>query len=91
MLIDIPILTWLLDHYITDIIKGMTKKSMNVEAVDIVYAFGLEDSFSPQEILLSFLQECDETWKRKINEVRGSTMQLVCLPQPSTVSHDIPI
>lgn len=53
------------------------KKSMNVEAVDIIYAFGLEDVFPPQEILLSFLQECDETWKKRINEVRGSTMQLV--------------
>ncbi|XP_022967688.1 protein FRIGIDA [Cucurbita maxima] len=61
---------------IPDIIKGMVKKSMNVEAVDIIHAFGLEDVFPPQEILLSFLQECDETWKKRINEVRGSTMQL---------------
>ncbi|KAL0545242.1 hypothetical protein IC582_020392 [Cucumis melo] len=61
---------------IPDIIKGMTKSSKNIEAVDIIYAFGMEDVFPPQEILLSFLQECDETWKKRINEVRGSTMQL---------------
>ncbi|XP_038890349.1 protein FRIGIDA [Benincasa hispida] len=61
---------------IPDIIKGMMNSSKNVEAVDIIYAFGMEDVFPPQEILLSFLQECDETWKKRINEVRGSTMQL---------------
>ena len=55
----------------------MTKSSKNIEAVDIIYAFGMENVFPPQEILLSFLQECDETWKKRINKVRGSTMQLV--------------
>lgn len=51
--------------FITDIIENMKKNGMHVEAVDIVYNFGIEDKFSPYTILTSLLRESREAWKRK--------------------------
>ncbi|KAH7516883.1 hypothetical protein JRO89_XSUnG0155700 [Xanthoceras sorbifolium] len=49
---------------IPDIIGNMKKNGMHVEAVDVVYTFGIEDKFSPQAILTSFLEESKEAWMR---------------------------
>ncbi|XP_044480455.1 protein FRIGIDA-like isoform X2 [Mangifera indica] len=50
---------------VPDIIENMKKNGMHVEAVDIVYNFGIEDKFSPYTILTSLLRETREAWKRK--------------------------
>nr|AIN75611.1 FRIGIDA [Dimocarpus longan] len=49
---------------IPDIIGNMKKNGMLVEAVDVVYTFGIEDKFSPQTILTAFIQESKEAWNR---------------------------
>lgn len=48
----------------TEIVENMKKHGMHVEAVDIVYTFGIEDKFSPHKILISFLRESKDAWKR---------------------------
>lgn len=42
----------------------MKKSGMHVDAVDVVYTFGIEDKFSPQTILISFLRESKEAWRK---------------------------
>lgn len=53
------------------------KKKMVVDAVDIVYTFGLEEKFNPQKILISFLRESKETWKKPKKGSQGSPSTLV--------------
>ncbi|KAK9278869.1 hypothetical protein L1049_028448 [Liquidambar formosana] len=61
---------------IPDIIEGMMKNGMNIEAVDIAYTFGVEDKFPPQTILASFLRESKEAWKRTKREAQGSPREM---------------
>lgn len=57
---------------IPDIIEWMTKKKMEVEAVDIIYTFGMESRFLPGKILKSFLLESKQTWKKTKQASEGS-------------------
>lgn len=57
---------------IQEIVEEMMKKKMVVDAVDIVYTFGLEERFNPQTILISFLRESKETWKKPKKGSQGS-------------------
>lgn len=43
----------------------MLKNKKEIEAVDIVYTFEVQDRFPPQTILSSFLSKSNEIWKRK--------------------------
>ncbi|KAJ6761082.1 INACTIVE PROTEIN FRIGIDA [Salix purpurea] len=55
---------------VTDIIEGMMKKGMKVEAVDVACIFGIEDKFPVQKLLTLVLQESrepSEGRKRKAN------------------------
>ncbi|KAH6781899.1 hypothetical protein C2S52_001325 [Perilla frutescens var. hirtella] len=61
---------------ITEIVEDMMKKKMEVDAVDIVYTFGLEERFNPQTILISFLRESKETWKKPKKGSQGSAITL---------------
>lgn len=61
----------------TEIVEEMMKKKMEVDAVDIVYTFGLEERFNPHTILISFLQESSETWKKSKKGPQGSPATLV--------------
>ncbi|KAL3631766.1 hypothetical protein CASFOL_024750 [Castilleja foliolosa] len=56
-------LSRLLMYKITDIVVGLLKHKMEVDAVDLVYTFGLEERFSPHDILASHLLESKESWK----------------------------
>ncbi|KAK7353843.1 hypothetical protein VNO80_19296 [Phaseolus coccineus] len=49
---------------VSDIVDGMIRKGMVVKAVDLAYTFGLEEKYSPQTALTSFLQKSEETWKK---------------------------
>ncbi|KAJ7945193.1 FRIGIDA-like protein [Quillaja saponaria] len=49
---------------VPDIIEGMMRKGMAVEAVDVADTFGLEGKYSPKTIFTSFLQKSEEAWKR---------------------------
>lgn len=51
----------------------MLKKKMEVDAVDMAYTFGLEQRFNLQSILVSFLRESKETWKKSRKGVNGSS------------------
>lgn len=53
---------------VPDVIQGMIKNQMNVEAVDFAYTFGLEEKFPIWKILTSFLREHKEEWKRTREE-----------------------
>ncbi|GFP90028.1 protein frigida [Phtheirospermum japonicum] len=46
-----------------DMVVGMLKNKREVDAVDLVYTFGLEERFNPQDILASYLWESKESWK----------------------------
>lgn len=61
---------------IAEIVEEMMKKKMEVDAVDIVYTFGLEERFNPQTILISFLRESKETWKKPKKGSQGSPATL---------------
>ncbi|KAL1533242.1 protein FRIGIDA-like [Salvia divinorum] len=61
----------LLMSKISEIVEEMMKKKMEVDAVDIVYNFGLEERFNPHTILISFLRESNETWKKSKKGPRG--------------------
>lgn len=61
----------------TEIVEELMKKKLEVEAVDIVYTFGLEDRFNPQKVLISFLRESKETWKRLKKGSQGSAAAVV--------------
>ncbi|KAF8378090.1 hypothetical protein HHK36_029426 [Tetracentron sinense] len=49
---------------VPDIIQGMLKNGMHIEAVDVAYTFGVEDKFHPKTILTSFLRESKEVLKK---------------------------
>ncbi|KAG6388417.1 hypothetical protein SASPL_149843 [Salvia splendens] len=66
----------LLMSKISEIVEEMMKKKMEVDAVDIVYTFGLEERFNPHTILISFLQESNETWKKSKKGPQGSPATL---------------
>ncbi|KAK6773533.1 hypothetical protein RDI58_028771 [Solanum bulbocastanum] len=57
---------------IPEIIEGMVKHKMEVEAVDVAYTFGVEEKCSPCEILSSFLEELKESLKKKKCQSHGS-------------------
>ncbi|OMO52320.1 Frigida-like protein [Corchorus olitorius] len=59
-----------------DIIEGMAKNGMYVEAVDVASIFGLEDKFSPKTILTSFLKESTKSFKRARQEATNSPVAL---------------
>ncbi|KAL6497143.1 hypothetical protein OROGR_029072 [Orobanche gracilis] len=54
---------------IQEIVEWMVKHKMEVDAVNLIYTFGLEERFDPQNILLSYLRESSESWK---NPKKGS-------------------
>ncbi|KAL6559730.1 hypothetical protein OROGR_004847 [Orobanche gracilis] len=54
---------------IPEIVEWMVKHKMEVDAVNLIYTFGLEERFDPQSILLSYLRESSESWK---NPKKGS-------------------
>lgn len=58
-------------------VEEMMKKKMEVDAVDIVYTFGLEERFIPHTILISFLREAKKTWKMSKKGAQGSPATLV--------------
>ncbi|XP_057791490.1 protein FRIGIDA [Salvia miltiorrhiza] len=66
----------LLMNKISEIIEEMVKNKMEVDAVDIVYTFGLEERFNPHTILISFLRESKETWKKPKKGSQGSPATL---------------
>ncbi|XP_047150026.1 protein FRIGIDA [Vigna umbellata] len=53
---------------VSDIADGMIRKGMVVKAVDLAYTFGLEEKYSPQTALTTFLQKSEETWKKSKQE-----------------------
>ncbi|CAA2990944.1 Hypothetical predicted protein [Olea europaea subsp. europaea] len=57
-------------------LEEMMKHNMELDAVDIVYTFGLLDKFNPQTILISFLQESKESWKKAKQLAQGSSAAL---------------
>ncbi|KAK6147939.1 hypothetical protein DH2020_018851 [Rehmannia glutinosa] len=61
-----------LKNKIPEIVEGMVKNKMEVDAVDIVYTFGLEERFNPQTILMSYLRESKESWKKPKKGSQGS-------------------
>ncbi|XP_075082494.1 protein FRIGIDA-like [Nicotiana tabacum] len=65
---------------IPEIIEGMLKQNMVVEAVHFVYCFGLEERFNPRRLLTSFLQESEVSLLDKIKkyeEMKGSQDSVV--------------
>ncbi|KAG6418230.1 hypothetical protein SASPL_120431 [Salvia splendens] len=61
---------------LTEMVEEMMKKKMEVDAVDIVYTFGLEERFNPHTILISFLREAKKTWKMSKKGSQGSPATL---------------
>ncbi|XP_041990254.1 protein FRIGIDA-like [Salvia splendens] len=61
---------------ISEMVEEMMKKKMEVDAVDIVYTFGLEERFNPHTILISFLREAKKTWKMSKKGSQGSPATL---------------
>lgn len=59
-----------------EIVEGFMKNKMEVDAVDIIYTFGLEEKFNPQTILMQLLRESKESWK-KPKKGQGSTSTVV--------------
>lgn len=57
----------------------MKNKRTAVDAVDLAYTFGLQDKFSTQTMLTSFLRESKEFWKKTKKTSQGSLHALVCL------------
>ncbi|CAA2974134.1 Hypothetical predicted protein [Olea europaea subsp. europaea] len=57
-------------------IDEMMKNKMEVDAVDIVYTFGLQEKFNPQAMLISFLRESKESWKKAKQLAQGSSLAL---------------
>ncbi|XP_007038203.2 PREDICTED: protein FRIGIDA [Theobroma cacao] len=59
-----------------DIIEGMAKNGIYVEAVDVASIFGLEDKFSLKTILTLFLQESTKAFKKARQEAQNSPVAL---------------
>lgn len=60
-----------------DAIEGMVKNKMAVDAVDLAYSFGLEDKFTTHTMLISYLRNSKEFWKKTKRDSRGSLVALV--------------
>ncbi|KAK6795626.1 hypothetical protein RDI58_009080 [Solanum bulbocastanum] len=50
---------------IPEIIEGMVKQNLEVDAVHIAYTFGIEDRFNPRRLLTSFLLDSRESLKKR--------------------------
>ncbi|XP_043725435.1 protein FRIGIDA-like isoform X2 [Telopea speciosissima] len=61
---------------VLDIIQGMEKNRMHIEAIDVACTFWVEEEKFPQKILASFLRESKEIWKRMRREAQGSPAPL---------------
>ncbi|KAJ4961444.1 hypothetical protein NE237_021354 [Protea cynaroides] len=61
---------------VPDVIQGMVKKRMHIEAFDVACTFGVEEKFPPQKILTTFLRESKEIWKRTRRDAQGSPAPL---------------
>ncbi|XP_016504726.1 protein FRIGIDA-like isoform X1 [Nicotiana tabacum] len=73
VLIDkIPGRSSTLSVYLQEIIEGMVKHKMEVEAVDVAYTFGVEEKISPCTILSSFLHVFKESLKKRKWKSHGS-------------------
>ncbi|KAK4350150.1 hypothetical protein RND71_029463 [Anisodus tanguticus] len=57
---------------IPEIIEGMVKQNMKVDAVNIAYTFGIEDRFNPRRLLTSFLLDSKESLKKMKGKSQGS-------------------
>ncbi|KAL9338237.1 hypothetical protein Peur_070006 [Populus x canadensis] len=57
---------------VTDIIEGMMKKGMKIEAVDVACIFGIEDKFPAQNLLTLILQESREPLKGRKRKANNS-------------------
>ncbi|KAK6147944.1 hypothetical protein DH2020_018856 [Rehmannia glutinosa] len=58
-----------------EIVEGMVKNKMEVDAVDIVYTFGLEERFNPQTILLSYLRNPKNPGKSQKKDHRAQQLR----------------
>ncbi|KAG8379613.1 hypothetical protein BUALT_Bualt07G0107800 [Buddleja alternifolia] len=61
----------LLMNKIPEIVDWMVKHKLEVDAVDVACTFGLEEKFNPQSILVSFLRESKESWKKQKKASQG--------------------
>lgn len=61
----------------TEIIERMLKYEREVEALNIVYTFNVQDKYPPQSILKSFLNKSDEILKRKRTEAEDLSAVVV--------------
>ncbi|GFP84718.1 protein frigida [Phtheirospermum japonicum] len=66
----------LLMNKIPEMVEGMMKNRMEVDAVNLVYTFGLEERFNPQTILVSYLRESKESWKKTKKGQQGPAVSL---------------
>ncbi|WCJ36386.1 Protein FRIGIDA [Euphorbia peplus] len=57
---------------ISDILERMMSNGIKIEAVDVAYAFGIEDKFPPQKILSSYLRDSKEALKRRKRDASNS-------------------
>lgn len=71
----------------TEIIEGMLKQKMEVDAVHIAYTFGFEDRFNPQRLLTSFLLDTKESLKKMKENSHGSHAAVVILEFHSSTNN----
>ncbi|XP_060205326.1 protein FRIGIDA-like [Lycium barbarum] len=57
---------------IPEIIEGMLRQNMEIDAVDIAYIFGIEGRFNPQRLVTSFLRESEKPLKKMKGKSQGS-------------------
>ncbi|KAJ8536138.1 hypothetical protein K7X08_034539 [Anisodus acutangulus] len=57
---------------IPEIIEGMVKEKMEINAVDNAYTFGIEGRFNPQRLVTSFLRESEKPLKKMKGNSQGS-------------------
>ncbi|EPS61333.1 hypothetical protein M569_13464, partial [Genlisea aurea] len=57
---------------ILEVVDDLLKSKKEVDAVDIVYTFGLEERYNPQAILVTFLRESKESGKMLMKILQGS-------------------
>ncbi|XP_073270834.1 protein FRIGIDA-like [Primulina huaijiensis] len=57
---------------IPEMVEWFIKNRKELDAVDLVYTFGLVETFNPQSILISFLRESKENGKRIRKAAMGS-------------------
>lgn len=64
--------------FVTEIIEGMVKKNLEVDAVHIAYTFRI-DRFNPRRLLTSFLLNSRESLKKRNEKSEGSLAAVVIL------------